>query len=192
MDDIYILIEIPNGSNRRVHHSIDAGVFHNWSIIRKYCCPGSDRYGKQSNQSRKRSCSKKRNETGCRLRRNGNGCSFMSRLFIATWLGATSLFLDLVLFRHDNIIEFLVYVINVVISFFYRCIGTVYSAMKSHMIKEIGLFALGGFHNMRFYSGVGIHNRFVYLAAKILFGGILPCFVVCHNNDAITLPKGKF
>jgi hypothetical protein len=126
------------------------------------------------------------------LRRNGNGCSLLSLFFIATWLGATSLFLDLVLFRHDNIIEFLVYVINVVISCGYRCAGTVHVAMKSHMIEEIGLFAVRGFHNLRFYSGVGIHNRFIYFAAKVLFGGIIPCFVVGLNGDAITLPKGEF
>jgi len=130
MDDIYILMETTNGSRRGVPHSIDAGVFHNWSIIRKYCCPGSDRYGKQSNQIRRRSCNRKRNETGCRLRRNDNGCSLLSLLFITTWLGATSLLLDLVLFRHDNIIEFLVYLIDVVLSCCYGCIRSVFVAIK--------------------------------------------------------------
>ena len=143
MDEIYIMMETTNLSGGGVPHSSHARVYHNWRILQKYCCPGSDRCGKQSNQTRKRSCSKKRNETGCRLKRNGTGCSLLSLLFIETWLGATLLLLDLVLFHPDNIIEFLVYMINVVLLRCYRCIQSAFVALKSHMIEELCFLYLG-------------------------------------------------
>ena len=130
MVEIYILVENRSLSFGRVPNSSHAGVFHNWRILRKYCCPGSDRYRKQTKHTDEKSLWKK---SKLSLHQNNTcetGCSSLSQLCIATWLGATSMLMDIILFHPDNIIEFLAYVVKLVLLWWFQCIQSAFVALK--------------------------------------------------------------
>jgi len=191
MVEIYILVENQSLSFGGVPHSSHAGVFHNWRILRKYCCPGSDRYRKQTKHTKEKSLWKKQKLSLHQKNTCESVCSSLLQLCIATSLGATSMFMDIILFHPDNIIEFLAYMVKLVVVFFFQCIESTFIALKNHVIEVLQWLLFGGFNNLRCSPVVGIHNQFMYLGAKILFGGLIPCSVVTNDGSTSTSPKGE-
>jgi len=146
---------------------------------------------KQTKSTKEKSSWKK-----CKLSLHQNnicetGCSSLSQLCIAMWLGATSMLMDIILFHPDNIIEFVAYVVKLGLLWCFQCIQSTFVAFKNQVIEVLQWLLFGGFNNLRCCPGVGIHNRFMYLGAKILFGSLIPCSVVTNDGSTSTSPKGE-
>ena len=174
MDDIYFLVDL------KVPILTRAGVYHNRTILRKYCCPGSNRYRKRGKYLKKKYCLKNSKSLHLAKNTSESNCSLLSEWVIKTCLFLTSVLLDAMLFHFDNIIEFSFEIIKIFLMWAFWNIQSSIAASKNYLIKVLFWFVLEEFNYWRCSRGVGIHNRFINLGGKILFSGLVPCYAVSY------------
>jgi len=172
MDIIYIFID------SKVPILTSARVYHNWTILRKYCCPGSNRYRKREKYLKKKCCLKKSKSLYLAKNTSESSCSLLPKWVIKTCLFFNSLLLDIMLFRFDNIIEYSFQIIKTFLLLAFWNFQSSIAASKNYLIKVLHCFVSEGFNNLRCSPDVGIHNRFINLGGKILFSGLVPCYAV--------------